>query len=231
MDYKIENKINTENKVNESFIEKIKNIFKKNKVDYFEMFVTGAAISLEAAKTLKTALSDEIIDKKSLSYIKELEHKGDKHMHKSLEIIEIAFITPIDQNDLMEILESIENITDSIDDIANDIGILGIDKRDNFMVEFIDIIVFACEKIYNLMIAFKKYKENSSIISELTIQINLLESEGDKIYWDSMHNLFKVETNPINILKKKEIYKRLEDTLDCCEDVADLVERIMVRES
>lgn len=131
----------------------------------------------------------------------------------------------------MEILEAIENITDSIDDVANDIAILGIEKRDNYMAEFVDIIAFTCEKVYNLMLEFKKYKENSSTINELTTQINLLESEGDKIYWNSMHSLFKIETNPIIILKKKEIYKRLENTIDSCEDLADLVDRIMVRES
>lgn len=216
----------------ESLVEKIKNKLIKPKVDYFEMFVVGAAISLEAANTLKVALHDQIIDKKSLRVIKELEHKGDQHMHQSLEIIEVAFITPIDQRDMMEILVGIENITDSIDDIANHINILSLGKRDDFMVRFMDIIVSACEKTHELMVAFKQFeKPSKKNIIQLVIAINALEEEGDRVYSQSMGYLFEMETDILTIVKKKEIYQRLEHTLDCCEHTADLIERLMVRES
>ena len=228
----IENKIINTASEPETFMEKLKNKLKKDKIDYFEMFVVGASISLEAAQTLKVAFKDEVINKESLRHIKEIEHKGDKHMHQSLKIIEIAFITPIDQSDLMEILEGIENITDSIDAIAIHIDILNVDKRDDFMKEFIDIIVVACEKIHDLMVAFKKFKDNpNNNINDLIVQINILEGNGDKTYAKSIRHLFEIETDILTIIKKKEIYHRLEETLDCCEDVADLIERIMVRES
>lgn len=224
---------NITNKSNEStsFIQKIKNKVGKKKIDYFEMFVQGAAISLEAAKALEVALRDEIIDQEELKHIKELEHKGDNHKHKSLEIIETAFITPIDQGDILDVLEGIENLTDSIDNIAKHIYIMRVDERDEFMIDFIDLIVLTCEKVQDLMIAFKQFKKNpDNVINKLIIEINTLEEEADNIYSQSMRHIFKGEADLLTLIKKKEIYQLLEDTLDRCEDVANLVGKIMLKE-
>lgn len=222
--------INTKNETT-SFVDTIKNKIVKEKVDYFQMFVEGADISLEAAEALKVAFQDEIIHKESLKLVKEIEHKGDKHRHNSLAIIETAFITPIDQTDIIDVLEGIENLTDSINDIAIHLNMMRVEKRDEFMMSFTQVIVLACEKIYDLMVAFKQFKKNpDNIINNLVVDINALEEEGDKIYSQSMSDLFGAETDFLNIIKKKEIYQLLENSLDCCEEVADLVERIMLTE-
>ena len=225
----------TEKKTNEqpkTLIQIIKNKLIKSEVDYFDMFVNGAAISLEAAKGLKAAFADEVINREELKHIKEVEHKGDRHMHQSQKIIEAAFITPIDQSDIMEILKGIENITDSIDDIANHIYIMRVEKGDEFMSRFVETMISSCEKTYDLMIALKQFRKNpNKNINNLVIEINALEEEGDRTYSESMRHLFGFETNPINIIKKKEIYQRLEHTLDCCEDVADMIEKLMIEKS
>ena len=201
------------------------------KHDYFEMFVQVAAISLEDAKALEVAIRDEIIDQEELKHIKELEHKGDNHKHKSLEIIETAFITPIDQGDILDVLEGIENLTDSIDNIAKHIYIMRVDESDEFMISFINLIVLTCEKTQDLMVAFKRFKKNpDNIINKLIIEINTLEEEADNIYSQSMRHIFKGEADLLTLIKKKEIYQLLEDTLDRCEDVANLVGKIMLKE-
>lgn len=214
-----------------SLAQSIKNKLTNKKVDFFEMFVEGSAISLEAAEALKVAFRDETINKESFSHIKDIEHKGDSHRHKSLKIIETAFITPIDQSDIMDVLEGIEDITDSINDIAIHLYIMRVEKRDDFMLRFVDVIVSACEKTHELMVSFKQFKKNpNNSINKLVIEINALEEEGDKIYSESMRYIFGDEMDILTIIKKKEIYQLLENTLDSCEDVADLVERIMLQE-
>lgn len=233
---KLKNKIEENKKISEksskSFTHKFKNMFKKDNIDYFDMFVVGADISLEAAIALKTSLKDKVIDNNSLKSVKDIERKGDKHMHQSLNIIEVAFITPIDQGDIMEVLKGIENITDSIDDVANHINMLGVTVKDDFMDQFLNTIISACEKTYDLMVNFKDFKKESNTnINDLVIEINKLEGKGDRIYFDSMRSLFKNENDPIKVIKKKEIYQRFENILDYCENLADLIERIMVRES
>lgn len=214
-----------------SFMQTIKNKIVKKKIDYFEMFVEGASISLEAAKTLEVALHDKIIDKESLKYIKKLEHRRDEHKYKSLEIIETAFITPIDQSDILDVLEGIENLTYSIGNIVKHIYIMRVDERDDFMLDFVDLIVLIFEKTQDLMVAFKQFKKNpNNNINKLITEINALEEEGDKIYFESMIHIFETEEDIFTLIKKKEIYQLLEDALDRCEDVGKLVEKIMLKE-
>ena len=231
MDNNTDKNINDKNNKSTSFIQTIKNKMGKKKIDYFEMFVEGAAISLEAAKALELALRDEIIEQEELKHIKDIEHKGDNHKHKSLEIIETAFITPIDQGDILDVLEGIENLTDSIDNVAKHIYIMRVDESDEFMISFINLIVLTCEKTQDLMVAFKRFKKNpDNIINKLIIEINTLEEKGDTIYSESMRHIFKEGTDILTLIKKKEIYQLLEDTLDRCEDVANLVGKIMLKE-
>jgi len=223
----------TEKNANErTMLQKIISKLGKSGINYFDLFVDGAAISLEAARNLKIALEKNEINKDEIKYIKEIEHKGDKHVHEAQRIIEAAFITPIDQSDIMEILKGIENVTDSIDDIANHIYMMRLTKGDEFMSRFVDIMVLSCERTYELMVALKDFQKRSDKeINKLIIEINALEEEGDKVYSESMRHIFSSETDPVSIIKKKEIYQRLEHTLDCCEDVADMIEKLMIAKS
>jgi uncharacterized protein Yka (UPF0111/DUF47 family) len=224
--------ITKKNTNEKTMLQKIIGVFGKREINYFDLFIDGAAISLEAAINLKTSFEDEEINRDEIKLIKEIEHKGDKHVHEAQRIIEAAFITPIDQTDIMEILKGIENITDSIDDIANHIYMMRVTKSDEFMFRFVEIIVSSCRKTHELMIALKNFqKKPNKDINKLIIEINALEEEGDKVYSESMRHIFSSETDPISIIKKKEIYQRLEHTLDCCEDVADMIEKLLIAKS
>lgn len=200
----------------------------KKEVNYFEMFATGVAISLEAAKKLKAAFADGVINEDELRQIKELEHQGDKHVHASLRTIEEAFITPIDRSDLIDVLKGIENITDSLEDIANHIYMMNITRSNDYLMRFVDLVVLSCEKLHDLMKTLNHYKKNSEAVLNLVIEVNRLEEVGDTTFQESMSYLFTNETNPVTIITHQEMYKLMEHSLDCCEDVADMVERIMI---
>lgn len=204
------------------------NMISRKQVDYFEMFTKGIEISLKAAKNLQSAFADGKINEAELRRIKEVEHEGDRHVHECLKIIDMAFITPIDRTDILEVLKGIENITDSFDAVSNHIYMMHITKSNKYLCKFVDLAVISCERLCDLMIALKQFRKHTSKINELIIEVNRLEEEGDSTYLDSMRNLFEFETDPIAIIKHKELYQLLENTLDCCEDVADLVEKIMI---
>lgn len=207
------------------------NMISRKQVDYFEMFSKGISISLEAARKLQTAFMDGMINEAELRQIKEIEHKGDRHVHESLKIIDVAFITPIDRTDILEILKGIENVTDSFDAVANHIYMMHIMQSNKYLCRFVELAVISCERLHDLMIELKQFKKRTNKINELIIEINRLEEVGDATYSESMRNLFEFETNPITIIKNKELYQLLEHTLDCCEDVADMVEKIMISAS
>lgn len=203
----------------------------RKSVDYFEMFAEGVSISLKAAQRLQTAFADGIINREELKLVKEAEHEGDKHIHQCLKKIEVAFVTPIDRTDIVEILKGIENITDSIDSVAIHIYMMHLTEANEYLGKFVEYVVSSCETLYDLMKEIKKFKKSLKNILEYIIEVNRIEEEGDQIYIKSMKDLFEKETDPIKIIKNKEIYQLLEHTLDCCEDVADMVEKILVSKS
>lgn len=192
------------------------------------MFAAGVSISLEAAKRLEAAFADGIINKDELKLIKEAEHKGDKHVHQCLKVIDAAFITPIDRSDIIEVLKGIENITDSIDNISSHIYMMNITHSNEYLCKFVALTVQSCERLHDLMLSLKQFKKRAKQINELIIEINRVEEEGDSTYSQSMRQLFEHETDPITIIKHKELYQLMEHSLDCCEDVADIVEKIMI---
>lgn len=197
-------------------------------VDYFEMFVKGASIARNAALKLQAAFADGEINAGELKEIKQIEHEGDKHVHECLRVIDIAFITPIDRTDLVGILKGIENVTDSIDYIANSLYMMCIVSSSDYMRKFVALLVQSCEMLLELMNELKNFKKNAEKLNRLIIEINRIEEDGDRIYSESMRKLFEFETDPITVIKNKELYQMFENAIDNCEDVADMVEMIIV---
>jgi len=193
------------------------------------MFVTGAEISLKAAEALKSSFHDQHISRDELLKVKEIEHEGDHHMHVSLRVVEDAFITPIDQSDLIDILKAIESVTDHIDYVAAHVYMLNINESDAYLNKFMDILILCNHDIVELMKLLRRFKTlNMDEIYKLILRINTLEEDADRNYLDSMRNLFTTDQDPVEIIKRKEIYQRFEDAIDRAEDVANAVERLLV---
>lgn len=212
-----------------AIFKKVVSLFKRNDVDYFEMFVEGSKISLKAAVALQTAFADEVVGEKELNRIREIEHEGDRLVVNSLKLLEEAFITPIDQEELLDILKAIEEVTDHIDDVASHSYMLNITQKDEYIDGFIVTMVQATEKLVLLMETFHDYKHlDFKKLNELIYDINALEEAADRIYQNSMKALFTQEKDAIMIIRKKEIYLRLEDVLDSIEDVANHIRRILI---
>jgi len=215
--------------MNKTWLQKIKGIIIPSDVDYFEMCTVGAEITLKAANALKEGFKDGIISREEQLKIKEIEHEGDHHVHKSLQIIEEAFITPIDQSDLVDILKSIENVTDHIDYVSAHIYMINIKEPDIYYNRFIDIMVLQAELALELMKNLRRFKKmDMDKMYQLIKEINTLEEDADRLYIESMRDLFTKEIDAKRIIQKKAIYGRMEDTCDRLEDVANSVERLLI---
>ncbi len=203
------------------------NISRKN-VDYFEMFDVGMSIALKSAKKLQQAFSDGIINEAELREIKGIEHEGDLHVHQCIKTIDVAFITPIDRTDIVEIVKAIENLTDSIDAVANRIFMLQITQANEYLIRFVSSLVLSCETLKEMMCQLKQFKKNHKRIKECVIEVNRLEEDGDRTFMESMRSLFAHEKDPIQLVKQKDLYELLEEALDRAEDIADIVEKVIV---
>jgi uncharacterized protein Yka (UPF0111/DUF47 family) len=203
----------------------------RKQIDCFDLFEKGISISHDAALKLQTAFLDGTINVTELKQVKDLEHAGDRHIHESLKMIDDVFITPIDRTAIVDILNGIENITDSIEGIADHIYMMRIERSNDYLRKFVDLTVVSCQKLHDLMIALKGFKKDRKALTELIIEVNRLEEEGDRTYSESMRDLFEHETNAITIIKLKELYQLSEMAVDRCEDVADMVEKVMIYNS
>ncbi len=200
----------------------------KKEVDIFKLFETSASFAKKAAESLKKAYEDGIVDYNELQNLKSIEHEADIHVHQCLKHVEEAFITPIDRSDILEILKEIENITDSIDSVANHTYMMGVREVNAAAKTFISLIVDACIKLEELTRIFKNYKKDFDKINQLIIEINNIEEAGDKTYRNAMRNLFESESDAKKIIIWNLLYNQLEGALDKCEDVADIVQKIII---
>lgn len=200
---------------------------KRSEINYFESFVKGTQYALDAARRLQTLLAEEQLTEDKIAEIKKIEQDADTHMHTVCCELNVAFITPIDRDDIYKIAKETDDITDSIDSVASKLWMMNVTRVTPPMRQMSEYVTNACEVLVKLMSEIKNHKKSNKL-NECVIEINRIEEMGDKCYKEAMKELFDKEKDAIELIKMKEIYRELEAALDNCEDVADCVESIII---
>jgi uncharacterized protein len=156
-----------------------------------------------------------------------LESKGDEVIHEIFTRLNQTFITPIDPEDIHNLSSALDNVLDGMEDYAHRLVSYHIKIIPPAMVTLSELIA-ACAK--TLRAAFEAL-ENGGSVMQHCIEINRLENEGDLIGRSAVVELFDKEKDPITLIKLKEIYDFIEATLDSCEDVADVLQNVVVKNS
>ena len=159
--------------------------------------------------------------------IKEVEHQCDFLTHEIIQRLNRTFVTPIDREDIHAMARTLDDVIDEIDNAAHLIPLYRIEKIRGGARELTRVILEQCDEIRAAMEALEKRKG----IMERTIEINRLENEADKIHKKAVGLLFDEERDPITVMKWKEILDVLERATDRCEDVANLLENVVVKHS
>lgn len=197
--------------------------------DYFEMFREGARIGQRAAVALRAGVTPEGIDAEALLAIKVIEHEGDTHVHRSLNAIEKAFITPFDSGDMLDLLRALEDVTDAVDVIARSIYMTHVRRTTATIDVFCDILVEATGHLVSMCDLLSDGRQRArQELRELIIEVNRLEDVGDQTFLRAMHELFDGSTEALDVLRLRTLYNDLENAIDRCEDVADTIERILI---
>lgn len=196
---------------------------------YFSNFLECVRIAQEAAQKLLEILKNYDIStiEEEMGAIHAIEHKGDEKKHEMMQELVKAFITPIDRDDIMEISHCIDNVTDSIEDILIDLYTWNIRELRPDVIPFADLVVRCCQAAERLLMELPDYKKSKSI-GEHIIEINNLEEEGDRMYIQYIRNLSLENHPPAVIMAWREIYRSFENVCDCCEDVAEVIETIVI---
>jgi len=202
--------------------------------DYFEMFVKSVDFNCNIAAELKklTKRYDSVTDMEAeVQALHTIEHNADIHFHTIYEHLNREFITPIEREDILMLAQAIDNVSDSIEDVGYALYYLNIKTLKNDFLLFVDLICKSTEALKIAMEEFKKFKK-SKVLSEKILEVNFVEEDGDKLYYRLLHELFsKAENDVLDTLKWREIYDKLEQCLDACENVADILEGIVLKNS
>jgi uncharacterized protein len=188
-------------------------------IDQANLIDDGAKILLEAVRGGGQRLAS------AADQIAAIEEKGDGVIHKVLEKLNDTFITPIDPEDIHSIASHMDDVLDYLEDAAHCLVAYKIDPVPAEVVEICTRIL-GCAAA--LKAAFQALNGDKPLISHC-IEINRLEGEVDKIERRAVADLFNNESDPIRVMKLREIYDLLERTTDACEDVADLLQNVVVK--
>jgi predicted phosphate transport protein (TIGR00153 family) len=190
---------------------------------FFDLFIDTATDTCRAAEMLEDLMNHFTNIQEKVQAIEDVEHTCDGHVHEMLEHLNRSFVTPIDREDIYMIAKVVDNITDDIESTAHRFTMFNINSAKDEAKKLTSLIVQSTKELKGIMEEFKHMKTSKSLNSKI-IEVNRIEDEGDEIYRSAVKNLFASETNPIEVIKWKEIYEFLENTLDACEDVANIIE-------
>ena len=157
--------------------------------------------------------------------IKEVEHQCDFLTHEIIQRLNKTFVTPIDREDIHALAKALDDVMDEIDNAAHLIPLYRIEKIRGGTRELVRVILEQTDEIRQAVEALEVKKG----VLERTIEINRLENEADRIHKTAIGTLFDEETDPIAVIKWKEIFDVLERATDRCEDVANLLENVVVK--
>ncbi|HEY3351473.1 MAG TPA: DUF47 family protein [Thermoanaerobaculia bacterium] len=197
---------------------------------FLPQFVRAADIIVEAARALDALAGDFTDVSLKVARIKHLEHEGDQVAHQTFGLLSRTWITPIDREDIHALVKALDDVLDFMDAAANRFVLYKIQAPRAGVKQATEILVQSAEAIRRGMGLLGDMK-NSPAILEICVEINRLENEADSLNRISIGALFDTEKDPITLMKWKEIYEVLEEATDRCEDVANVLEQIVLKSS
>jgi uncharacterized protein len=192
---------------------------------FYDDFITmaeeirGGAVLLDAMLAPDCPLWDKADE------IKEVEHKCDFLTHEIIQRLNRTFVTPLDREDIHTLARSLDDVMDAIDASATILRLYSIDAVRPGARELARLVRDSAEQVVLAMKALEKRKG----VAECAVEINRLENEADRAHQAAVRSLFKDERDAVAIIKWKEIFDFLEQATDRCEDVANVLEGVVVK--
>jgi uncharacterized protein len=192
---------------------------------FYDDFVALAEQIRRGASILEEMLAPELPLWDKADEIKEVEHKCDFLTHEIIQRLHRTFVTPLDREDIHSLARSLDDVMDAIDACAAIVRLYQIKVVRPDTRELTRIIVASTEQLVKALKALERRKG----VAEPAVEINRLENEADRVHQLAVRRLFEEERDPIQIIKWKEILDFLEDATDRCEDVANVLEGVVVK--
>jgi predicted phosphate transport protein (TIGR00153 family) len=201
---------------------------KREDEEFLGAFIAHANQSVDAAKQLLEMLEHPERKERIALDIAEKEATGDRLTHETIKHLHEKWITPLDRYDIHGLISRLDDVLDLIEAVAERIVLFEIREVRPGSIEIARLLLKACEDVLRAMQALPKLSQNGKVLLDVCIEINRLENEVDAIYRREIADLFKVGNDPLLVLKWRDILDNMENAADRCEDVANIVEGIVL---
>lgn len=195
---------------------------------FFDLFEQGAANLVEAADMIRDLLEDYRDVPEKVERIRELEHIGDGITHELMAQLHRTFVTPLDREDITQIAERLDDVVDLIDAAAVSMVLYRIPAPKDRACQ-LGVLIVECAKVVQRAIGKLRHRRSFQSMLQDAIELNRLENEADQVLRSALMELFDNSTDPVEIIKWREIYEQLETATDRCEDVANVLEGIVLK--
>jgi len=203
--------------------------FKKKDSEFFDLFVDSANYFYQGALMMDEVMLDysKAVDK--VKEINDLEHEADKVNDKIIDKLNLTFITPIDREDIYALANGLDDGVDYLQGTLQRIVMYRTGKAMSGAVTMTKLLIEATEQTIRAFSLLKDIRKNQAAILDATHKIAQIESEGDRVYRHEIAYLFDKEKDPIELIKWKDILEKLEDTLDHCEKLSDMIRGVVMK--
>ena len=193
---------------------------------YFSTFTQMTSTIFDASRVLKDMLSDQGADYAGyLVQLKELEHRCDELTHAVSMRLNKSFITPFDREDIYLLSSALDDVVDLMDDAGRAMVMYGVAEATPHARQFADVIQRMAVQLHEAVSTLSR----PNGITPRLVEMHRLENEGDEIYHAALAELFRGAPDPLHVIKWKDIYEKLEATIDRCETVANIIESITIK--
>jgi predicted phosphate transport protein (TIGR00153 family) len=199
---------------------------KPQRREFYDLYTQASANAVAIADRL-CALLDSFPDRTAdaLRDIKELEHEGDRLTHDVIYLLNRTFVTPFDRDDMYRLAAALDDVCDHIDEAADNLDAYKVKVIPERAKEQAQVIRRAAGKLHEAVQLLEGFKDSRRHLVEL----RRLEDEGDRLAREAVAELFRSGQDPLSIIRWKDIYERLEEAIDACENAADVLEAIVVK--
>jgi uncharacterized protein len=194
--------------------------------EFFDLFSRASSNAVDIAR-----LGLELFERfpedgaELIGRIKELEHTGDNLTHEVVFQLNKTFVTPFDRDDIYRLAGAIDDVCDFVDGTADNLGSWGVTEVPPDARALADVILRATILLDEAVQRLHGFKDSSRQL----IELRSLEDEGDRLYRNGVGELFRSGNDPLMVIRWKDIYEGLEEAVDACENAADVLETIVVK--
>jgi predicted phosphate transport protein (TIGR00153 family) len=195
---------------------------------FYDMFEKQVSTVDQSAQLLLNLVNDYRDLDDAVFKVRTLEHDADEIAHSIIRKLNTTFVTPLDREDIHALVSAMDDIVDYIENAVDRMELYEIAQPTEEAVKLAGILAEASSLISQAVHQLRDIK-HPKVIREACININRLENQGDQVNRTAIAKLFQMHDNPIEALKWREIYDHIETAIDSCEDVADVIESIVLK--